>query len=98
MSLKCTAGQHTGLYRGPYFTGVSLAQVINITVTEGQTVHLPCHVKQLGNNNLAWVRSADSTILSIDTDIVTHDQRFRIVESDNREDWVLIIRWRFASF
>ena len=61
-------------------------------MTEGQTVHLPCHVKQLGNNNLAWVRSNDSTILSIDTDIVTHDPRFRIVESGHREDWVLIIR------
>ena len=67
-------------------------------MTEGQTVHLPCHVKQLGKNNLAWVRSNDSTILTIDTDIVTHDKRFRIVESDNREDWVLIIRWRLPSF
>ena len=69
-----------------------VVQVMNLTVSEGQTVHLPCHVKQIGNNNLAWVRSNDSTILSIDTDIVTHDKRFRIVESGHREDWVLIIR------
>ena len=65
---------------------------MNLTVAEGQTVHLPCHVKQLGTNSLAWVRSSDSSILSIDTDIVSQDSRLRIVESDNKEDWVLIIR------
>jgi len=91
-SLSQVSGQHKGLYNGPYFSGVSLTQVMNQTAVLGHTVHLPCHVKQLGSNSLAWVRNRDSSIISIDTDVITHDNRFRIVESENREDWVLIIR------
>ena len=87
------SGQHTGLYTGPYFAGLSLSRVMNITAVLGHTVHLPCHVKQLGTNALAWVRNRDSSILSIDTDIITHDSRFRIVDSEDKQDWVLIIRW-----
>ena len=59
---------------------------------EGQAVHLPCQVRQLATNSLSWVRKTDSTIISVDTDLVTHDKRFMIVESNNRESWVLIIR------
>ena len=87
------SGQHTGLYTGPYFAGLSLSRVLNLTAVLGHTVHLPCHVKQLGTNALAWVRNRDSSILSIDTDIITHDSRFRIVDSEDKQDWVLIIRW-----
>ena len=65
---------------------------MNLTAVVGRTLHLPCTVRQLGTNSLAWVRSRDSSILSIDTDIITHDARFRIVESEDRQDWVLIIR------
>jgi len=92
LSSSLSQGQHTGLYTGPYFSGVSLSKVMNLTAVLGHTVHLPCHVQQLGTNTLAWVRKRDSSILSVDTDIVTHDKRFRIVESEDREDWVLIIR------
>ena len=66
---------------------------MNLTVGEGQTIHLPCQVNQLATNSLSWVRKKDSTIISIDTDIITHDKRFMIVESSNRESWVLIIRY-----
>ena len=59
---------------------------MNLTVREGQTVHLPCHVKQLGRNNVAWVRSTDSTILSMNSDIITHDKRFGMAESGDREE------------
>lgn len=90
--LSQVSGQHTGLYTGPYFAGLSLSRVMNLTAVLGHTVHLPCHVKQLGTNALAWVRNRDSSILSIDTDIITHDSRFRIVDSEDKQDWVLIIR------
>ena len=86
-------GQHSGLYQGPYFSGLSQARVVNLTVGERKTVHLPCQVRQLASNSLSWVRNTDSTIISIDTDIVTHDKRFMIIESSNRESWVLIIRY-----
>ena len=91
-------GQHSGLYQGPYFSGLSQSKVMNLTAGEGQTIHLPCRVNQLGTASLSWVRTRDSTIISIDTDIITHDKRFMIVESSNRESWVLIIRYDNCVF
>lgn len=85
-------GQHVGLYTGPYFSGISDPRILNLTVMVGQTVHLPCRVKQVGTNTVSWVRNTDSSILSIDKDKIVQDKRFKIVQSEDRNDWILIIK------
>jgi len=78
-----------GLYTGPYFSPHSVS---NITVRVGETVHLPCRVRQVGTNTVAWVRNKDSSILAIDEDTIIQDSRFFVVKSEDREEWMLIIK------
>lgn len=79
----------SGLYTGPYF---SPGSVSNLTVSLGETVHLPCRVKQVGTNSVAWVRNRDSSILSIEEDTIVRDHRFLAVTDQHRGEWTLIIR------
>jgi len=78
-----------GLYRGPYFSPQSIS---NITVRVGETVHMPCRVRQVGTNTVAWVRNRDSSILAIEEDTIVQDSRFFVVKSEDRGEWMLIIK------
>jgi len=78
-----------GLYTGPYFSPQSVG---NLTTSVGNTVHLPCRVKQVGRNTVAWVRKSDSRILSIEEDTIVQDNRFLAVKAPSREEWTLVIR------
>jgi len=79
--------QHTGLYTGPFFSPQSVS---NMTALVGETVHLPCRVRQVGTYTVAWVRNKDSSILAIDQDTIIQDNRFLAVKS--MEEWMLIIK------
>ena len=77
----------TGLYTGPFFSPHSVS---NLTALVGETVHLPCRVKQVGSYTVAWVRNKDSSILAVDQDTIIQDSRFLAVKRN--EEWMLIIK------
>jgi len=79
--------QHTGLYTGPFFSPHSVS---NMTALVGETVHLPCRVRQVGTYTVAWVRNKDSSILAIDQDTIIQDNRFLAIKS--MQEWMLIIK------
>lgn len=66
--------------------------VANLTTNVGKTVHLPCRVRQVGSNTVAWVRNRDSSILAIEEDTIVQDPRFLAVKEERRGEWTLIIR------
>jgi len=80
---------HIGLYTGPYFSPHSVA---NVTARVGETVHLPCRVRQVGTNTVSWVRNKDSHILAIEEDTIIQDNRFFVIKSEDRNEWMLIIK------
>ena len=80
---------HIGLYTGPYFSPHSVA---NVTARVGETVHLPCRVRQVGTNSVSWVRNKDSHILAIEEDTIIQDNRFFVIKSEDRNEWMLIIK------
>nr|XP_022903955.1 lachesin-like isoform X1 [Onthophagus taurus] len=63
----------------------------NITVPIGKEATLSCMVNNLGRYKVAWVRSEDQTVLSLQTKVVTHNARVSI-SHDNMQTWQLKIK------
>lgn len=64
--------------------------LVNVTVTEGQTALLPCHIRHLGNYRVTWTDKNINVITYEDRRIID-DSRFSIVRSQT-QDWNLQIR------
>nr|XP_040581466.1 zwei Ig domain protein zig-8-like [Lepeophtheirus salmonis] len=65
----------------------------NITVQLGGTAYLPCKIKNLGNNTVAWIRNRDSHIISTDRDVFIVDDRFSSLHNAATETWTLSIKY-----
>ncbi|XP_056632981.1 uncharacterized protein LOC130442683 isoform X1 [Diorhabda sublineata] len=64
-----------------------------IHATVGQTLLLPCTVRNLGNKVVSWIRSRDLHILTSSRHTFSSDRRFESVHTDSSGDfWGLRIR------
>jgi len=68
----------------------------NVTVIEGETAHLPCRVKNLGEQyTVSWIRRRDVTVLSVGHLAFSSDQRFSVIQVPRTRisagDWTLQI-------
>jgi len=69
----------------------------NITATVGQTALLPCRTRYLNKHNMvSWVRSRDTTVLSVGRHAFNSDKRISVATTNPRldqheSDWTLQI-------
>nr|ACO10199.1 Limbic system-associated membrane protein precursor [Caligus rogercresseyi] len=73
----------------PHF---DLFRIENYTVQSGATAHLPCVIKNLGNRSVAWIRSYDSHILTVDEETFISDPRFTTIHQRESSTWTLQIK------
>ncbi|XP_076311566.1 lachesin-like isoform X2 [Tachypleus tridentatus] len=65
--------------------------VPNVTVPVGREACLVCTVDNLGNYKVAWIKLDTQTLLTIDTKVITRDNRIRSTNNNFRQ-WYLHIR------
>ncbi|XP_065165689.1 hemicentin-1-like isoform X2 [Atheta coriaria] len=70
----------------PYFDNSSRRDV---TSTVGQTAHLHCRVRNLGDRAVSWIRKRDLHILTVGILTYTNDQRFQSLHTDGSDEWTL---------
>ncbi|XP_043208679.1 limbic system-associated membrane protein-like [Amphibalanus amphitrite] len=73
---------------GPYF---DLSLTDNVTVTAGRTALLRCRVFQLAKQPVSWIRKKDLHILTLGTFSYTTDERFKVVQEPEKNDFSLQI-------
>ncbi|XP_050707947.1 zwei Ig domain protein zig-8-like [Eriocheir sinensis] len=67
--------------------------VLNQTGQLGSTTYLHCHVRNLANKQVSWIRRRDYHILTSGLHTYSLDERFSIVRSEDGVDWALQIRF-----
>ncbi|XP_049823832.1 hemicentin-1-like [Aethina tumida] len=72
----------------PYFDNTTRRE---ITSTVGQTAHLHCRVRNLGDRAVSWIRKRDLHILTVGILTYTNDQRFQSLHTDGSDEWTLKI-------
>ncbi|XP_076294008.1 opioid-binding protein/cell adhesion molecule homolog isoform X2 [Lasioglossum baleicum] len=72
----------------PYFDNTTKRET---TTTVGQTAHLHCRVRNLGDRSVSWIRQRDLHILTVGILTYTNDQRFQSLHSDGTDEWTLKI-------
>ncbi|XP_033332819.1 opioid-binding protein/cell adhesion molecule homolog [Megalopta genalis] len=72
----------------PYFDNTTKRET---TTTVGQTAHLHCRVRNLGDRSVSWIRQRDLHILTVGILTYTNDQRFTSLHSDGTDEWTLKI-------
>ncbi|KAJ8982817.1 hypothetical protein NQ317_010438 [Molorchus minor] len=73
----------------PYFDNSSRREYVT---TVGQTVHLHCRVRNLGDRSVSWIRKRDLHILTVGILTYTNDQRFQSFHMDGSDEWTLKVR------
>lgn len=63
----------------------------NMSAVTGQSVHLPCGVRNLGDRYVSWLRGSDLQVLSSGWNKFTGDNRIRIIPADQSHAWTLAI-------
>lgn len=75
---------------------ISLEVTTNVTVFEGETVHLPCRVRNLGEYTVSWMRGRDMSVVSVGHVTFSSDKRYHVVHVPrprlNAADWNLEIK------
>eukprot|EP00094_Tigriopus_californicus_P013859 TCALIF_13414-PA protein Name:"Protein of unknown function" AED:0.73 eAED:0.79 QI:0/0/0/0.33/1/1/3/0/196 len=75
---------------------ISLEVTTNVTVFEGETVHLPCRVRNLGEYTVSWMRGRDMSVVSVGHVTFSSDKRYHVVHVPrprlNAADWNLEVR------
>jgi len=61
----------------------------SLITSAGQTVYLHCHVENLGERSVSWIRRSDLKILTIGDILYTQDQRFMPIHEEGSESWIL---------
>ncbi|CAB4063077.1 unnamed protein product [Lepeophtheirus salmonis] len=74
----------------PYFDVSS--NVINVTSFVGQSSHLHCTVRDLGDKSVSWIRKSDLQVLTSNTFTFTGDQRFSAHMGSN-DLWTLQLKF-----
>ncbi|KAF0296826.1 Zwei Ig domain protein zig-8 [Amphibalanus amphitrite] len=72
----------------PRFSNLTRLRVIGQV---GTPVYLTCHVHNLGDRAVSWVRRRDLKILTVGMFAYTSDHRFTAAHSEGSEEWVLRI-------
>lgn len=67
--------------------------VVNKTAQVGSTTYLHCHVRNLANKQVSWIRRRDYHILTSGLHAYSRDARFSVVRSEDADDWALRIRF-----
>ncbi|XP_066152898.1 zwei Ig domain protein zig-8-like isoform X2 [Euwallacea fornicatus] len=85
--------EHVGPYwdqpfSQPYFDNSTKREY---TTTVGQTAHLHCRVRNLGDRAVSWIRKRDLHILTVGIQTYTNDQRFLSLHTDGSDEWTLKI-------
>lgn len=62
-----------------------------MSAVTGQSVQLPCGVRNLGDRYVSWLRGSDLQVLSNGWDKFTADSRIRIIPADQSHSWTLSI-------
>ncbi|XP_047486813.1 uncharacterized protein LOC125037658 [Penaeus chinensis] len=74
----------------PYF---DLSSPTNVTAQLGTHAYLPCRIFNLGNRSIAWIRSRDSHILTVDRYTFIADERFQAWHEPSTETWTLQVKY-----
>lgn len=61
----------------------------NVSALEGQTVYLPCRVRNLGDKVVSWIRSRDLHILTFNDQAFSSDTRFGPQHTRGSDAWTL---------
>lgn len=64
----------------------------NVSAVAGQSILIPCGVRNLGDRYVSWLRGSDLQVLSSGWDKFTGDSRIRIIPADRSHSWTLAIR------
>ncbi|CAH1153619.1 unnamed protein product [Phaedon cochleariae] len=70
----------------PYFDNSTKKEYVT---TVGQTAHLHCRVRNLGDRAVSWIRKRDLHILTVGILTYTNDQRFQSLHTDGSDEWTL---------
>ncbi|XP_046388578.1 roundabout homolog 2-like [Ischnura elegans] len=65
----------------------------NVSAQLGATAFLHCHVRNLGQRTVSWVRRRDWHILTSGLFTYTNDERFQVIHSHGSDDWTLQIKY-----
>ncbi|CAL8069202.1 unnamed protein product [Orchesella dallaii] len=74
----------------PYFDVVGRR---NVTAVVGQTARLNCRVKNLGDQQVSWIRKRDLHVLTSTVFTFSSDARFSVIHPENSDDWTLEIKF-----
>lgn len=72
-------------------------QQSQVTAILGQSVVLPCAVRNLGVYNILWLRLKDGDVLAYDNMTITQDQRFSFAKKTVNESNILIERVKLSD-
>ncbi|XP_066963147.1 lachesin-like [Macrobrachium rosenbergii] len=78
--------------------GIVVASLENVTVTNqtaqiGSTTFLHCHVRNMADKQVSWIRRRDYNVLSSGLLTYSRDQRFSVVRPEDSDDWALQIKF-----
>ncbi|XP_020285778.1 lachesin-like isoform X2 [Pseudomyrmex gracilis] len=61
----------------------------NVSAFVGQTVYLPCRVRNLGDKVVSWMRSRDLHVLTTEHFVFSSDTRFELQHTRGSDAWTL---------
>ncbi|XP_076036242.1 uncharacterized protein LOC143022120 isoform X2 [Oratosquilla oratoria] len=64
-----------------------------VSVTEGETAHLPCVVNNLRDHSVTWMRRRDLHILTVGHVTYSADDRFKVLHTEGSQEWTLVIQF-----
>ncbi|XP_074102946.1 protein amalgam [Cotesia typhae] len=72
-------GSKTHSYQETYTSGPAFVRPVgNQTAAIGREAVFSCYVRNIGKFKVGWLRASDQTVLSLDTRIVTHNNRIAV--------------------
>lgn len=74
----------------PYF---EVSTQRNVSAVMGQTTHLHCMVRDLGDRTVSWIRKQSLHVLTSNVITFTGDNRFSCLHAEMSESWTLQIRY-----
>ncbi|XP_065221629.1 hemicentin-2-like [Planococcus citri] len=67
--------------------------VTNVTTQEGSIALLPCHVRNLGDRPVTWIRLRDWHIITSGVLTYSTDDRYQVVHNEDSDNWDLQIKY-----
>ncbi|XKL63089.1 hypothetical protein PGB90_005453 [Kerria lacca] len=67
--------------------------ITNITAQQGSVAILPCHVRNLGDRPVTWIRRRDWHIITSGVLTYSTDDRYQVLHNENSDNWDLKIKY-----